>query len=169
MSKTTKSNFLSENKLVIGNIPSKFEYTYFYLFNSIYPENLKDYSLNSFYVGLIHKRFVVLFFLLLVKILFGVLLCLLNEKNNINKKKFYMIVIITFCYLFLEIFNILFFVTRFHLDKILSYYKEQNIYVTEEDWRNGTAILVAALFLLIDIGYLLQGIYLINHFKDMIE
>ena len=85
-SNTTKSNFLSENKLVTGNISSKFENTYFYLFNLIYPGNLKDYSLNSFYVGLIHKRFVVLFFLLLVKILFGVLLCLLNEKNNINKK-----------------------------------------------------------------------------------
>ena len=81
-----------------------------------------------------------------------------------------MIIIITSCYLLLEIFNILFFIARFHLDKILSYYKEQNIYVTEEDWRDGTGILVAALiFSLIDIGYFFQGIYLIIYFSDNIK
>ena len=169
-STTIKSDFLSQNKLVIGTMPSKFDYTYFHLYNLIYPGNLKDYSLNSFYVGLIHKRFAVLFPLLLVKIAFGVLLWILDEKNNIQKKWFCMIIILTSCYIILEIFSILFFIGRFYLDNILSYYKEHKIYVTEEDWRNGHAILVFELiFALIDIGYIIQGVYMIFYFKNKIQ
>lgn len=81
-----------------------------------------------------------------------------------------MIIILTSFYIILEIFNILFFIGRFYLDKILSYYKEHEIYVTEKDWRNGTSLLVfAIIFTFIDIGYIIQGVYLIFYFKNNIE
>jgi hypothetical protein len=168
--KMKKSEFLSKNELVIGTIPEKFDDAYFYLYNLVYPGNLKDYELNSFYVGLIHKRFVLLFLLLLVKIAFGVLLWLLNEKDKISKKMFYIIAILTACYLILMIFHILFLKGRFHLDKILSYYKEQKIYVTEEDWRDGTSLFVSGIiFSFIDFGYIFLGIVLIVNFRKNIK
>ena len=168
--KMKKSDFLSKNDLVIGRIPEKFDDDYIYLYNLVYPGNLKDYTLNSFFVGLIHKRLVLLFLFLLVKIAFGVLLWLLNEKDKISKKMFYIIAILTVCYSILEIFHILFLIGRFHLDKILSYYKEHKIYVTEEDWRDGTSLFVFGLiFSIIDVGYMILGVFLIVSFKNNIK
>lgn len=168
--KMKKSEFLSKNELVIGRIPEKFDDAYIYLYNLVYPGNLKNYTLNSFFVGLIHKRLVLLFLFLLVKIAFGVLLWLLNEKDKISKKMFYIIVILTVCYSILEIFHILFLIGRFHLDKILSYYKDNKIYVTEEDWRDGTSLFVFGLiFSIIDFGYIILGVVLIFNFKNNIK
>ena len=159
-----------KNELVIGRIPEKFDDAYIYLYNLVYPGNLKNYTLNSFFVGLIHKRLVLLFLFLLVKIAFGVLLWLLNEKDKISKKMFYIIVILTVCYSILEIFHILFLIGRFHLDKILSYYKDNKIYVTEEDWRDGTSLFVFGLiFSIIDFGYIILGVVLIFNFKNNIK
>ena len=54
-----------------------------YLLSLGYPGHLKNFTLNSFYIGIFYFRFTILFPLLFMKILLCVSLCI-TDRDKIN-------------------------------------------------------------------------------------
>lgn len=81
--KILKSTFFDENNLIKGDIPNYYNNTYMYLLSLGYPGHLKNFTLNSFYIGIFYFRFTILFPLLFMKILLCVSLCI-TDRDKIN-------------------------------------------------------------------------------------
>ena len=126
-----KSDFIKANNLIIGEAPPNyFNNSKMYLYHLVYPGNLKNYTMTSFYLGLIHFRLVILFIFIGLKILLGISFFFLDEKELTFKKTYILFIVLTISYITMFIFNFLFFVGRFHLHAILQYY-EENVFKSE--------------------------------------
>jgi len=119
-----KSDFIQNNNLIIGKMPSYFYDTNMYLYHLVYPGNLKNHKMNYFYLGLINSRLVLLFIFLALKIVMGIAFFFLKDKEFIISKWYYLFICLTISYIVMFIFNILFFISIFHLYFILDYYEE---------------------------------------------
>ena len=126
-----KSDFIQDNNLINGKMPSYFHNTYMNLYHLVYPGNLKNHEMTYFYLGLIYYRLVVLFLFLALKIAMGVTFFSLHKKEYIFKKWYSLLICLTISYIVMFIFNFLFFIGRFHLHCILDYY-EEHVFKTGE-------------------------------------
>ena len=151
-----KSDFIQNNNLIIGEMPSYFYDTNIYLYHLVYPGNLKNHKMNYFYLGLINFRLVILFIFLALKIAMGVTFYFLRNKEFIITKWYYLFICLIASYIIMLIFNILFFIGRLHLHCILDYYEEHVFKSGEILYSNYIALfiweIIFSIFDIINIG-----------------
>ena len=166
-----KDEFVNENNLIIGKMPAYFSSSYFNLQHLVYPGNLKNHTLNFFYIGLIDCRLAILFPFLLLKILLGLAFLYFNDKTVVKKIFYYLFIFIIISYIIMEIFNLLFFIGRLELHFILNYY-ETYIYKSNEIYlENFIALFIfEILFNILDIVIIIfAGILILNLKIEKIE
>lgn len=147
-----KSDFFTQNDLFKGNTPDYFNKTKLYLFQFVYPGNNKGSPLSNFFIFIIDFRFAILFPLLLIKILMSILL-FRREGNNdeISLFLFILDIFLIVCYVAFEVFNLLFFIAKFKVQRIIYFY-DYNFWSSFTSISTGTSGLVwAVIFLLPDI------------------
>jgi len=159
-----KSDFIQNNNLIIGKMPSYFYDTNMHLYHLVYPGNLKNHKMNYFYLGLINNRLVILFIFLALKIAMGVSLSFFynNEKEFIIKKWYYLFICLTIFYIVIFIFNLLFFIGRYHLHCILDYYEEHVFKSGEITYKS---YLLLFIFSLLDIIAIIYAVILAYKLK----
>ena len=141
--KILKSTFFDENNLIKGDIPNYYNNTYMYLLSLGYPGHLKNFTLNSFYIGIFYFRFTILFPLLFMKILLCVSLCI-TDRDKINLIWDIIIIISLISIFVLDVFSILFFIIQYKVKNIIHHFGSLKYYPMESI---GGSILFFGIFL----------------------